>query len=66
MRIVVNGQDKDVSDGASVSDVLSSMSLEPSRVAVERNRLLVPRARHDETSLQDGDVLEIVTLVGGG
>ncbi len=66
MRIVVNGEDKDVSDGASVSDVLASMSLDSSRVAVERNRQLVPRAEHGRTSVREGDVLEIVTLVGGG
>jgi thiamine biosynthesis protein ThiS len=35
-------------------------------VAVERNLQIVPRARHGETALADGDRLEVVTLVGGG
>jgi thiazole synthase len=35
-------------------------------VAIELNRDLVPRARHADTSIQDGDELEVVTLVGGG
>ncbi|HNQ75256.1 MAG TPA: sulfur carrier protein ThiS, partial [Pseudothauera hydrothermalis] len=36
------------------------------RLAVERNGEIVPRARHAETVLADGDRLEIVVAVGGG
>ena len=36
------------------------------RVAVERNGTVVKRARHAEERLAPGDVLEIVTFVGGG
>jgi len=35
-------------------------------VAVERNKLLVPRAQHANTVIHEGDVLEIVHFVGGG
>jgi len=42
------------------------LSLEPRRVAVERNKQLIPRSQHDQTLLADQDQLEIVTLVGGG
>jgi thiamine biosynthesis protein ThiS len=35
-------------------------------VAVEHNLQVVPRARHEQTTLSEGDRLEIVTLVGGG
>ena len=51
---------------ANVAGLLESLSLEPRRVAVERNRRLVPRARFAETPLAENDELEIVTLVGGG
>ena len=66
MRIVVNGQEREVSDGLSIAALIAELSLEPRRVAVECNKQLVPRARHGETMLLEADQLEIVTLVGGG
>ena len=46
--------------------LLEQLEMKPKYVAVERNRELVPRGRHAECVLQSGDLLEIVTLVGGG
>ena len=66
MRITVNGQCQEVADGTNVADLLESLSLQPLRVAVERNKQLVPRAQHAGTALGEDDSLEIVTLVGGG
>lgn len=66
MQIQLNGQAQDVPDGITVSELLKMRSLDPKRVAVERNKQLVPRARHAEAVLKDGDAVEIVTLVGGG
>lgn len=66
MRIVVNGETKDVAEPTSVAALIEALALHPRRVAVERNKLLVPRARFGETALAEGDCLEIVTLVGGG
>jgi thiamine biosynthesis protein ThiS len=37
-----------------------------SRIAVERNREIVPRALYDTTPVAKGDVIEVVSLVGGG
>ncbi|MFP4054029.1 MAG: sulfur carrier protein ThiS [Phycisphaerae bacterium] len=66
MRITVNGEPRDIAADSSIATLLQVMQLEPTRVAVEHNRQLVPRSLHAETRLQDGDTLEIVTLVGGG
>jgi len=66
MRIRVNGEWAEHDDGLSIAGLLARLSMDPRRVAVERNRLLVRRAEHAETPLADGDELEIVTLVGGG
>ena len=52
--------------GTTVADLLEQMQMQPRYVAVERNRELIPRAVHAECMLEDGDRLEIVTLVGGG
>jgi thiamine biosynthesis protein ThiS len=66
MQIIVNGQPRSERDGASVAELLAALSLEPRRVAVERNKRIVPRAQYAQTPLAEGDTLEIVTLVGGG
>ena len=66
MRVTVNDQPVELAEGAAVADLLRQLGLERSTVAVERNRELVPRARHGSERLADGDRLEIVTLVGGG
>jgi len=66
IHIRVNGEDREVADGATLSDLIDELDLHPRRIAVERNKRLVRRARHADTILAHGDVLEIVTLVGGG
>ena len=66
MQIRVNGEWRDGAEGVTVAALLAAMSLEPRRVAVERNKQLVRRAEFDATVLADRDEIEIVTLVGGG
>ena len=65
MELRVNGENK-VFDTSVLIDVISSMGLEPSRVAVELNGTIVPRSEFRDTELKDGDSLEIVHFVGGG
>jgi thiamine biosynthesis protein ThiS len=66
LEIIVNGETQEVSPGTTVAALVAELGLKPRYVAVERNDTLVPRARHAECTLADGDRLEIVTLVGGG
>jgi thiazole synthase len=42
------------------------MGLDPAKVAVERNREVIPRSQYNQTTLADGDKLEIVQFIGGG
>ena len=66
MRIVVNGERRDVPAGITVRELLASLALKTRAVAVERNLKIVPAAEHAACTLSEGDRLEIVTLVGGG
>ena len=66
MTLCVNGEQVQVPDALTIAGLVEHLKLHPQRVAVEHNRLLVPRARHAQTPLAAGDRLEIVTLVGGG
>jgi thiamine biosynthesis protein ThiS len=66
VRIVINGEDREFTSVASLSDLLAQLGMKLDRVAVELNRDLVPRDRWPATMLDDGDKLEIVHFVGGG
>lgn len=66
VRIEVNGQPREVAAGVTVAALLSELGIGGGPVAVERNRVIVPRAQHAATALLDGDKLEVVQFVGGG
>ena len=65
VRLVVNGQAKDVA-AATVAALVEALSLDPRKVAVERNLEIVPRSLYLATALADGDRIEIVHFIGGG
>ena len=54
------------SGGNLSSQYLKSADYNPKRIAVERNGEIIPKSKYEETLLSDGDVLEIVSFVGGG
>ena len=66
MNITLNGEAREFEDGTTVAGVVEAITHDQTRVAVERNLKIAPRAAWNETVLEDGDVIEIVTLVGGG
>jgi sulfur carrier protein len=66
VKLTVNGNMQILMDGSTVVALLRQLDLADKFVAVEVNRELVPKARHGEHILTEGDRVEIVTLVGGG
>ena len=66
MKIIVNGTTRELPRPISVAELLQRLEIPPRGVAVEVNLELIPRGRHAEHQLAEGDQLEIVTLVGGG
>ena len=66
VQIRVNGEPRQIEAGTTIARLLAELQMQPKFLAVERNFELVPRVRHAECVLCDGDDLEIVTLVGGG
>ncbi len=66
IAIRVNGEHRRVPQGISFADLANDLGLEPTRVAVERNLEIVPRATLADVIVEDGDEIEIVTFVGGG
>ena len=66
MRLRINGELTDVRDGITVAELVVSLGLGGRRVAVERNREVLPASGWQVAHLADDDVLEIVHFVGGG
>jgi thiamine biosynthesis protein ThiS len=65
-QITVNSEPRRFPDPLTVADLLVALGKDPKKLAVEVNEAVVPRADHPSRRLQDGDRVEIVTLVGGG
>ncbi|MFN3543938.1 MAG: sulfur carrier protein ThiS [Thiobacillus sp.] len=66
IELVVNGEVRRFSALLTVAQLVELLDLAGKRIAVERNGEIVPRSRHADTLLADGDRLEIVVAVGGG
>ncbi|QCO67189.1 sulfur carrier protein ThiS [Luteimonas yindakuii] len=66
MHILLNGERLDLEAAQSIAELLVARGLAGRRVAVEVNGEIVPRGRHDEHRLAEGDRVEIVHALGGG
>lgn len=66
MHIIFNGEPRTVDSHTTVAELLVALEVSSRHVAVEVNLDVVPRERHGEHELNDGDRVEVVTLVGGG
>jgi thiamine biosynthesis protein ThiS len=69
MKLHINGEERDFGESPTpftLAALVEALGMKADRVAVERNRDIVPRDRWAQTHLQEGDRLEIVHFVGGG
>lgn len=66
IKVLVNGLQHELSENATIFAMLEQLQVDPRRVAVEINGLVVPKSQHGEHRLSNDDHVEVVTLVGGG
>ena len=66
ISILLNGEPAEVPAGLTVATLLEHAGIDPSRVAVELNRQIVPRSSWGSTPVDEGAQVEIVQFVGGG
>ena len=66
LLLKVNGADRRFVPPLTVQKLVGELGIEGKRIAIERNGEIVPRSRHAEVVLADGDRLEVVVAVGGG
>jgi sulfur carrier protein len=66
VKVRVNGQEREMANGATVAQLLAALDVRAEAVAVAVDRQIVPRSRHHEEVLTEGQQVEIVRAVGGG
>ncbi len=66
MEIILNGETKTFGKPITVAGLIEHLGLHEKRIVVEYNRLPLERERYQKTSVQDGDRIEIVTMLAGG
>ena len=66
MQVKINGEASELPEATTILQLLEKLKVRRDSVAVEVNREIVPRARHGDRRLQEGDAVEVVTFVGGG
>ena len=66
MRLTVNGEERGFERVGDLAALVAALGLDCRKVAVERNREIVPRCAYAMTPLADGDRIEIVHFIGGG
>lgn len=66
MTVTINGDSREIPDGLSVAEMLAHLGITADRVAIERNRDILPRAQWQGTAVAANDSYEIVHFVGGG
>lgn len=66
MKLQLNGEPVERPDGTTVAALLEGLGLRRDGVAVAVNRRVVPRSQHADTTLSDGDHVEVIQAVGGG
>ncbi len=64
--ITINGEERQVPSGLNIRNLVEHLRLDPERVSVELNRVLVRKGQWEETAVEAGAAVEIVTFVGGG
>ena len=66
MTIQLNGDPYELEPPATILDLLGRLQIDPRRVAVERNFVVIKRDLYAATAIEPGDQIEVVNFVGGG
>jgi|TARA_A200000113_G_scaffold2340_1_gene2560 sulfur carrier protein len=66
MNILLNNKPEMLFDGSTVKKLLENKNIKNKYYAVEINRKIIPKSDHETHVIEDGDVIEIITAIGGG
>ena len=63
---MLNGDSRVLERRMTIAELLAELEIDPRRVAVERNFIVVKRDAYGSTHIENGDHIEVVNFVGGG
>jgi len=66
MFVTVNGKSEEIKNESNLAQLVSNKGLCVNNLVVEHNRMIVPKNKLEEVSLNENDIIEIVSFVGGG
>lgn len=66
MQITVNGNNKEIEPDMSIFQYLSKLQLDLAGVVVEINQKIIKKHEWDKIEIKNGDMLELISFVGGG
>jgi sulfur carrier protein len=66
ITIQLNGDPYVIEGDARLTTIIDTLKMKPTRIAVELNREIVPKAEYARVTLREGDELELINFVGGG
>ncbi|MCF2554050.1 sulfur carrier protein ThiS [Faecalicatena contorta] len=66
MEICLNGLSRNVEENVTLKELLEQEGYRMERIAVEKNGEIIPKSRYAEILLHSGDIIEVVSFVGGG
>jgi len=66
MNLVVNGENLKIDNHSNAHDLITQLGYQDQRIALEVNEAIIPKSKHLEFSLNEGDKIEVIKAVGGG
>lgn len=66
ITIQLNGEEKKIDPEITLAQLIQYLELDGKHIAIELNENIIPKSQLTQTSLQQGDQLELVTAIGGG
>ena len=66
MKVIINGEEKNIENDLTVQDLLLKLKLKPEMIAVEKNEEILERENYTTEKINEGDVLELIRFMGGG
>ena len=66
MILLVNGENLEIDAHANAHDLITRLGYQDQRIALEVNEAIIPKSKHLEFDLNEGDKIEIIKAVGGG
>ena len=64
--VKINGEEREVDEHATLTELLATLAIDPKGIAVELNREVIPKSLHPETTIKKDDQIEIIRMTGGG